>query len=372
MIVPFNCPQCQARMEAEVTGLQGRLESCASCGASIKVPNVPVGPGVIIGSHYRLDKKVGESHLGEIYIANRDSEPVTVEILSGAMTSDDETVSRFLQEVDILSSLKHPNLLGAVEAGQDAETYFLVTAFETGMVGLNEALQKNGPLDENLALQYMINIAEVLQYTWNERKILHRDIKPQNIQVKPNGKAKLTGFAIAKSSEDKQSMGLTGVGFTIGTPEYMSPEQIKTPDDLDFRSDLYALGVVFYECLVGELPFADQAPILLMQKHMDEIPQPVISRTSRVSRRTSDLIDRMLAKERDQRFASWQALIDAMSSALGGVSAPATGSSPRAVPATNSSSGGKSSGGISPIVLGVGILLIFIIFILLIMLVRKG
>jgi serine/threonine protein kinase len=369
MRVPFNCPQCQARLEAEVTGLQGRLESCASCGASIKVPNVPVGPGVIIGNDYRLDKKVGESHLGEIYIANHDTAPVTVEILSGAMTGDEETVSRFLQEVDILSSLKHPNLLGAIEAGQDAETYFLVTTYETGMVGLNAALQKNGPLDEALALQYMINIAEVLQYTWNERKILHRDIKPQNIQVKPNGEAKLTGFAIAKSSEDKQSMGLTGVGFTIGTPEYMSPEQIKTPDDLDFRSDLYALGVVFYECLVGELPFSDTAPILLMQKHMDEIPQSVINRTSRVSRRTSDLIDRMLAKERDQRFASWQALIDEMRGALSSISRPVAAGG--AAPAVSNRNAGGGGGGFSPIVLGVGVLLIFIIFILLILLVRK-
>jgi serine/threonine protein kinase len=149
----------------------------------------------------------------------------------------------------------------------------------------------------------------------------------------------------------------------------MSPEQIKTPDDLDFRSDLYALGVVFYECLVGELPFSDTAPILLMQKHMDEIPQSVINRTSRVSRRTSDLIDRMLAKERDQRFASWQALIDEMRGALSSISRPVAAGG--AAPAVSNRNAGGGGGGFSPIVLGVGVLLIFIIFILLILLVRK-
>jgi serine/threonine protein kinase len=277
-----------------------------------------IGPGVMIKGTYRLEEKIGNSHLGEIYLGTRDGgEPVTVEILAGSMTSDEETVTRFLQEVEILSSLRHPSLLAAIEAGQDTDTYFLVTAYEHGMVSLNEYLAQHKALEPAQALGFMESIAGALEYTWSEGKILHRDIKPQNIYITADGQARLGGFAIAKSSES-QSMGLTGVGFTIGTPEYMSPEQIRTPDDLDFRSDLYSLGVVLYECLVGELPFVEQAPLLLMQKHMDEEPQPLIERTSRVSPQVSALVDRMLAKDRDDRYESWGALISALQVAASG------------------------------------------------------
>ena len=313
MIVPYNCPNCNHELQVEFKGLKRKVITCSSCEKETQLPDdLGLGPGVIIGDGYKLEQKIGESHLGDIYLAVKttDGRHVRIEILSGAVTSDEESVTRFLNEIELLQSLQHENLLSYIEAGQDNETYFLVTAHEPGMT-LEEKLKKEGHVDEKSALAYLISIAEVLKYTWedNDRKLLHRDIKPQNIYITADNKAKLTGFGIAKSS-DGQALGLTGVGFTIGTPEYMSPEQIKASEDLDFRSDLYGLGVVMYEALVGELPFVEDAPILLMQKHMDEIPVPVHQRNSQVSKQCSKLIDKMLAKETSDRHQSWDELIN--------------------------------------------------------------
>lgn len=331
-----------------------------------------IGPGVVIKDTYRLEKKIGDSHLGEIFLATRDNgDVVTVEILSGAMTSDEETVTRFLQEVDILSSLRHPNLLAAIEAGQDNDTYFLVTAYEHGMVTLNEFLAQNRPLPEKQALSFIASIAEVLDYTWAERKILHRDIKPQNIFITTDGRARLGGFAIAKSSDEQTDMKLTGVGFTIGTPEYMSPEQIRSPDDLDFRSDLYSLGVVLYECLAGELPFYEQAPFELMLKHMNEEPQPLSERTSRVSKEASNLVDRMLAKDRDDRHESWGELIHAIQAIVSGRKSTTTtrAEAPSAPEQKQRPRPDEDDNNTLPLIIGGAVLLILLLLIFIILVV---
>ena len=310
MIIPYNCPNCNAEIPVEFKGLKRKVVTCESCEKETQVPDdLCIGPGAIIGNGYKLEKKVGESHLGDIFLAIKEDEGrlVRIEILSGQVASDEESVTRFLQEIDLMSSMKHKSLLSAVDKGEDNGTYFLVTAHEPG-VSLEEKIKSNGAVDEKSALNYLVSIADVLGYTWNERKLLHRDIKPQNIFITESNTAKLTGFGIAKSSEG-QSLGLTGVGFTIGTPEYMSPEQIRASEDLDLRSDLYSLGVVLYETLTGGLPFMDDAPILLMQKHMDEVPVPVREKNPQISARCSALVDKMLAKLPEDRFSSWEELI---------------------------------------------------------------
>ncbi len=367
MIVPYTCPDCSNVIQVELKGLRQKSATCPSCGKETALPDdLGICPGVIIGNGYKLDRKIGESHLGDIFVANKEDtgQMVRIEILSGSVTSDEESVTRFLQEIELMSSLKHDNLLSAIEAGQDSDTYFLVTAYETGS-SLQETLQNQQTVGEKDALQYLITIAEVLHYTWNERKLLHRDLKPQNIFITKNNVAKLTGFGIAKSSEG-QSLGLTGVGFTIGTPEYMSPEQIRASEDLDFRSDLYALGVVMYEALVGELPFVEDAPILLMQKHMDEIPVPVKERNSAISDGCSALIDKMLAKNPEDRYQSWQELIDEAKNVL------ATGGKSAATPSDNSGSGASGAGVSKSPGAMIGIAVAVVVFVIIILLVIKG
>ncbi len=350
----FNCPQCGGAMETEQKGLRGRLVTCPHCDAQVQVPapqeEAPppppptpappplapktgnLEPGKVIRNIYKIDSKLGESSLGEVYVASvvTDGRKVQLEVLDGG---DREDIERLSREIELLASLTHPNIVHVVDAGQDGNFFFLASDYEEGRT--LEAILKDGPVDEASALGYTKGVAEALGYAWEQRKILHRDLKPGNIFITSNNVAKLMGFGIAKSSEG-QSMGLTGVGFTIGTPAYMSPEQIKAAADLDFRSDIYALGCVLYEILTGGLPFQETAPILLMQKHMDEQPEPVNERNPSVSVECAMLIDKMLRKSRDERQQSWHELvaeIDAVASGPRTIAAvpPAPGEEP-AVP----------------------------------------
>jgi len=326
MIIPFPCPNCQQTIAAEITGLKNRLETCLGCNEQVQLPeDLAIGPGTEVGKGYVLNEKLGESPLGEMYKAERRQDGLSccVEILSSNDGLDDENVQRLRQEVELVASLKHPNIFEAIDAGQDQNAYFLVTAYEPGST-LENYLLKNKPLDESEALRIGISIAEALKFVWEKHRVLHRDVKPENIFIADSGEPKLMGFGIAKSQEQQQSMGLTGMGFIIGTPEYMSPELIRVEGELDFRCDLYALGILLYECVVGELPFEEAAPILLLGKQMDEVPVPVHERNPNVSQSCSQLIAKMLEKDRDDRHQSWQELIDALKSVGGSRVAVAT------------------------------------------------
>jgi serine/threonine protein kinase len=292
-----------------------------------------IGPGSVIGKGYKLGDKIGESSLGDLYLATNeaDGSQVRVEVLAGQEADDEEKVQRLLQEIELIASLQHPNITAALDAGQDDGAYYLVTAYEPGKT-LEETLS-GGAVAESAALGYVASIAEALKYAWQERKILHRDIKPSSIFITEDDSAKLIGFGIAKSSEG-QSMGLTGVGFTIGTPEYMSPEQIRAEGDLDFRSDMYALGCVLYEAATGTLVFTADAPILLMHMHMDEEHEPASTRNGDVSANCSAVIDKMLAKDREDRYESWQDLIEDLNLVAGG-GAPVKAGGAAAAPASH-------------------------------------
>ena len=272
-----------------------------------------IEPGTIIGNGYEIDRKVGDGSMGEIFLAfsEESDKLVQIKVLPAHMTSDQEKVERFLQEIKITSTLSHPNLLSVIEAGEDNGRYYLVTEYEEG-ISYHDYIGRYGPLHERDALSFLAQIAEVLNYAWKEKKLLHREIKPENILIKEDSKeAKLTDFGVAKPMTD-EALNLTGMGFTIGTPDYMSPEQVRGDEDLDARSDMYALGLVLYESLTKKKPFEADNVMALMNKQMVEAHEPISKVNSKVSKNCSDLIDKLLDKDRENRFESWDELIKAM------------------------------------------------------------
>ena len=346
--VVFECPQCGGSLEADASGLQGRLVVCPHCEAQIQIPKTEedgadeapaqeeqqpeagaaeggsIQPGTVLRNVYKIEEPIGHSSLGEMYVASRvpDGAKVQLEVLVDA---DQEKIDRLSREVELLASLQHESIVRAFDAGQDGDIFFLASEHTPGQT--LERILTEGAIDEGPALMFARDIAAALQYAWEQQKILHRDVKPPNIFIPAENRAKLMGFGIAKSGES-QSMGLTGVGFTIGTPEYMSPEQIKAEDDLDFRSDMYALGCVLYEMVTGSLPFDEDAPILLMQKQMDEDPEPPSERSEDVSAECSDTILWMMQKPRDERPQSWDQLIGHIDQLLSGDRQAAAASTP--------------------------------------------
>jgi hypothetical protein len=309
MIIPYECPHCGAEISAEVTAA-GAEGTCRKCNESSPVPSVGLIAGVTIGNGFVIEEKLGAGSMGDIYLARQASmnRQVLIKVLSGLDSADEETCARFNREVNLPATLQHPNLLSAIDAGEDNNVHYLVTEYAKGE-DLESFLSRRGALDEKEALGLLTGVGEVLRYAWEEKKVLHRNVKPSNMLVTEAGKCLLSDLGIAKSLEEDSNVGLTGAGFTVGTPEYMSPEQVTGEEDLDFRSDMYSLGIVLYQAVTGSLPFTDASPILVMNLQMDAEPEPPRARNNQVSDPCSQLILRMLAKDKEKRFPSWQALI---------------------------------------------------------------
>ena len=271
-------------------------------------PEAEIGPGTFIGNGYEIDSKIGSASLGDIYLAYNDetSQLVRIKVLPTSMHDDSERVERFFREMKISENMKHDNLLAVLESGEDAGRHYIVNEYAEGLT-LQDHIGRYGPLDEKQSLQLISEIAAVLDHAWQQSKLIHRDIKPQNILItKADTKAKLMDFGIAKELEDESNLDLTGAGFTIGTPEYMSPEQCRAEDNLDFHTDMYSLGLTLYECVTKKKAFEDPNTMKLMQKQLNENPTPPSKLNPAISAGTEAIILTMLAKDTSARFATWQ------------------------------------------------------------------
>lgn len=311
MIVPFDCPECRQAVQAERVP-DTNTAVCPDCGHTAAVP-LGVFPGVVLGKGYRLEEKLTETSLGDVYLAYQIAmdRRVSVKILPPSMVYDEERFGRFQREAQLTGSLQHPGILGAIDADSDSGVYFLVTEYKAGITLDQYLQQKGGVLEEREALKLLIPLVEALEYAWNEKRVLHRNVKPDNILVTEEGRVLLMDLGIAKSAQD-QSADLTGADYTVGTPEYMSPEQVRGDADVDMRSDLYSLGVVLYRAVVGNPPFQDRSQLVVMTKQLEEAPVSPKARNPEISQGCSDLIMKMLSKDREERHTSWSELIDAM------------------------------------------------------------
>ena len=209
---------------------------------------------------------------------------------------------RFRREVEILSRLEHPNILRLLDHGDiEHQGLFLVTPFVNGET-LRSRLRRERQLPVNAAVAIVQQIAAALDYA-HGRGVIHRDIKPANILL-PEGSVILADFGISRAIASDQSTQITTTGVSVGTPEYMSPEQIGAHGNLDQRSDIYSLGCVAYELLAGKPPFTARTYVEIFAKHNREAPRPVEEIRPDVSPIANAAILKSLAKARADRFAS--------------------------------------------------------------------
>jgi len=309
MLVTFTCPHCAKQMEGERQS-ETNTANCPECGEPVVLP-LGVTVGCTLGNGYRLEKKLEESATGENFLATQMAmhREVMVKILSPALVSDREGFGRFIREAKLSGGLNHANILSALDAGEDCGVHFLVTEYRAGIKLTDYLMAHGNRLAEKDAAKLLSQIASALDHAWQEKTMLHRNVKPENILVSAEGQTFLLNLGIAKSLQDDQ-MNLTGVGFTVGTPDYMSPEQIQASEGIDFRADMYSLGVVLYQCVTGELPFSDPNPVALMNKHLEEAHVPACEKNAQVSAGCSKLIDHLLSKSPADRPSCWQELID--------------------------------------------------------------
>jgi tRNA A-37 threonylcarbamoyl transferase component Bud32 len=274
------------------------------------------GPGVgdeKIAERYDLEEVVGSGGMSAVYKA-RDTlleRNVALKILHQQFTDDEEYVARFRHEARTVAQLSHPNIVTVIDRGEDGGRQFIVFEYVDGE-NLKEFLERNGPLPVRRALELGIEIARGLAFA-HQHGLVHRDVKPQNVLLNGEGKAKVTDFGIARSLDVER--GMTQTGTVLGTSNYIAPEQA-SGQPVDAQTDIYALGVVLYELLTGEVPFPGENFVAVAMKHINESPPSLVEKRPDVPLRLAAAVDRALEKDPRDRFASMDDLADELEACL--------------------------------------------------------
>lgn len=255
---------------------------------------------------FALDRLLGEGGFAWVFAAHRvdDGTPKAVKALKPRYAADRQFSQRFRNEYEVVSELSHPHIVRITDVGTEGGiSYFAMDRYVDSLASL---LERDGPLPEERAIAIGIEIADALAYA-HKAGIIHRDIKVDNILLREDGSAVLADFGIARAVSGYVSA--TGVNMTIGTPQYVSPEQAQGRP-LDGRSDLYALGVTLYKALTGQLPFRSTDWFELARMHVEDSPTPPSERRPGISHRVERIVLRCLAKHPDDRYASADDLLD--------------------------------------------------------------
>jgi len=225
------------------------------------------------------------------------------------LSRDSSYVERFQREAGMASSLKHPNVIPIFEVGEEAGSHFM--SMEYLPDSLHQLIQAHGRLPIDQAVNFAHQVCQGLQAA-HERGIIHRDIKPQNILLAPDGTAKITDFGIARATELPT---MTRTGMVLGTPHYMSPEQAQG-DQADIRSDIYAVGILLHQMLTGDLPFNADTPLGILRQHIEVAPPSVREARADVPPQVESIVARCLRKDRSQRYQTPQDLAFALEQAV--------------------------------------------------------
>jgi|GEM_PF-859381 len=313
MELRFRCGECNRKLEASAT-MAGSTVCCPSCGASVTIPQAHLGSGVTLAG-FRIEKEIGHGAMGRVFLATQLAmdRKVALKVLPSPRVSDSEFVERFFHEVRLAAQLAHPNIVSAFDAGEDHGYYYFAMAFVDGE-SLDSRLKRGGALAEKEALTYTLGVAEALAYAWDTSHILHRDVKPANIMVDADRRPMLMDMGIAKNVSDKSH--LTATGVAVGTPHYMSPEQARGSQDLDFRTDMYSLGACLFHLVAGRVPFIGTSAVEVITKHLHDPLPSVRALKPTVTQECEDVIVRMMAKDKAHRYGSWQACIHDLQAVL--------------------------------------------------------
>jgi serine/threonine protein kinase len=281
-------------------------------------------------SHYNILEKLGEGGMGVVYKAQdtKLDRPVAVKFLPSHLSSSQENKARFTQEAKAAAALNHPNILGVYDIDdQNGQTFFVMEYVEGHTLKSHITGLKSGegiPLRQ--ALDWTIQIAQGLKAA-HEKNIVHRDIKPENVMLTKDGSLKIMDFGIAKL---RGSSGLTKTGTSLGTLSYMSPEQAQGLA-ADHRSDVWSLGVVFYEMLTGELPFKAEHEAALLYLIVHEQP-PVPSQLDRkIPHPVDSIVKKMLEKDRGHRYQNMEELVKSLESVRSELEEIGSGSKKKAI-----------------------------------------
>jgi serine/threonine protein kinase len=299
--VPKVCPQCGTEYE---TGSR----FCVKDGAPLR-PKAGDDPlvGRVIADRYLVLARLGEGGMGRVYLAEhlKINRQCAVKVMNPALVNDHESATRFAREASNAAQILHPNVAAVFDFGESDRTVYLVMEYVDGepLAGI---LLKEGALEPRRAVDIACQIADGLTAA-HELGIVHRDLKPDNVIVSQTRTGrdtpKIVDFGIAKAASEAPADALTRSGLVIGTPEYMSPEQL-LGDPIDARTDVYSLGCILYQMLTGTTPYADESRELMIRRRLHEPPPRLRDLVPGLPRRLDATIAHMLARSPGDRLAS--------------------------------------------------------------------
>ncbi len=255
-------------------------------------------------ANYALKRLLGKGGFGEVWLAKEDDigRFVALKLLDPQMT-DQENITRFILEARNTAKLQHDNIISVFAADEFDGYYYMALPYIEG-----KDLSDQGVFTEKRALSIVYDIADALKYAWDTHKIIHRDIKPDNIMIDEFDNVKLMDMGISKSLLEK-TISLTMTGTIIGTPNFISPEQALASKDIDFRTDIFSLGVTLNFLITRELPFASSNAMESFDMVINKDVIDLKNINKYMSKQCARLIKKMTAKEPSNRYASWGAVI---------------------------------------------------------------
>jgi serine/threonine-protein kinase len=264
---------------------------------------------------YELMGKLGKGAMATVYKAKQISlnRIVAVKVLPRKMSDNVEFVERFYKEGQAAARLSHNNIVQAIDVGSTPDGYhYFVMEYVEGKT-LYDIMQpppvgEGRVFSENDALDIMIQMADALAHA-HQRNLIHRDVKPKNILLTPQGVAKLTDLGLARATDDKHAAE-SEAGKAYGTPYYISPEQIRGEVDIDYRADIYSLGATFYHLVTGRPPFDGETPSAVMHKHLKQELVPPDHLNTSLSAGIGEIIEVAMSKNRDERYASMEDMLE--------------------------------------------------------------
>ena len=258
---------------------------------------------------YEIIDKVGEGGMSVVYRARqaRLDRTVAIKFLTNELSKNPADRQRFDFETKTAAKISHPNIIPIYDAGEIHNNPYYVMEYVSGAT-LGEFIQMRGKMEEADALHIATSVAEALEYCWDEHRLIHCDIKPENLIMDMQGTPKLADLGLSRIaglmvSDENDEM-------TIGTPSYMSPEQAMGVEDLDCRSDIYALGAMLYHMLTGQRIFEGHEDQNILEYQISHCTDDLIDENPSVSHGVAWMVEKMLLKKREERYASWTEVID--------------------------------------------------------------
>ncbi len=309
--VPSSCPFCNKKT-LESTGLDGSYR-CSACGY-IFDPNTEIKPGTVLIGKYRILKTLGAGGCGDIYLCHPLNDLKTryvLKVLRDITTPENQ--KRFEREAKLLKLLTYPVIVQFIDYWIAFSGSYIIMEYVEGST-LKEIISQY-EIDEEATWMIAREVAKALQFAWNLSKVVHRDIKPSNIMINTDNEVRLLDFGMAKQTGGEGTT-ITANNTGLGTPRYMSPEQYKNAKNVDFKTDIYSLGVTMYFLLKKKNPFSGNTFFEIYKDTLKNSPPPKEDFLGVCSNECASLIPSMMELNPDNRPSSYDELINSIQSLL--------------------------------------------------------